>query len=122
VTDARQRLGEIGEQMAADTLLEQGYSLLTRRFRSRFGEIDIVAKDEDTLVFVEVKARTDREFGDPADAVTVQKQRRIVRMAEEYLMLAGGPEMACRFDVVTIDLTLDPPTISLYKDAFRPGW
>jgi len=122
MTHARQRLGEIGEQMARDRLTEAGYSILTCRFRSRFGEIDIVAKDGETIVFVEVKTRTDRAFGDPAEAVTPQKQQKIVRMAEEYVMLERLKDAYCRFDVVAIDLTLDPPIINHYQDAFRPGW
>ena len=122
MTYARQRLGENGEQIACDRLIAAGYSILTRRFRSRFGEIDIVAKHKETVVFVEVKTRTDREFGDPAEAVTPQKQQKIVRMAEEYVMLERLEHAHCRFDVVAIDLTTNPPLVTHYEDAFRPGW
>ena len=122
MTHARQRLGETGERMACDRLIEAGYSILTCRFRSRFGEIDIVAKDKESVVFVEVKTRTDRTFGDPAEAVTPQKQQKIVRMAEEYVLLGRLENTHCRFDVVAIDLTTDPPIVNHYQDAFRPGW
>ena len=108
--------------MAADLLVESGYQILACGFRSRFGEIDIVAKDQETIVFVEVKTRTDREFGDPAEAVTPQKQEKIVRMAEEYVMLEQLENAFCRFDVVAIDLTTEPPIVNHYQDAFRPGW
>jgi putative endonuclease len=69
-----------------------------------------------------VKTRTDREFGDPAEAVTPQKQQKIVRMAEEYVMLERLENAYCRFDVVAIDLTTEPPIVNHYQDAFRPGW
>ena len=108
--------------MASDLLVESGYQILTCGFRSRFGEIDIVARDGETVVFVEVKTRTDREFGDPAEAVTPQKQQKIVRMAEEYVMLERLENAYCRFDVVAIDLTTEPPIVNHYQDAFRPGW
>lgn len=122
MTMARQQLGLRGEELAASELQRRGYVLVERRYRSRFGEIDIIAKDGATVVFVEVKTKTDSRFGDPAEMVTAQKQRRLVSMAEEY---AAGHQLhatPCRFDVVAVDASMAPPKITIYKDAFRPGW
>ncbi len=122
MTIARQQLGERGEGLACGELERLGYLILTRRYRSRFGEIDIVASDAGTVVFVEVKTRTDRSFGDPAEAVTSHKQHRVIAMAEDYASRERLHDKPCRFDVVTVDMTSDPPGITVYRDAFRPGW
>ena len=122
MTIARQQLGERGEALACEELTRLGYSILTRRYRSRFGELDIVCSDAGTTVFVEVKARTDRTFGDPAEAVTRHKQHRVIAMAEDYAARQRLHDKPCRFDVVTVDMTSDPPKITVFKDAFRPGW
>ena len=122
MTFARQRLGIQGESMACDELEKLGYTIIERRYRSRFGEIDVVANDGGTVVFVEVKTKTDSSFGDPAEAVTKQKQRRLVSMAEEYAASHRLDRTPCRFDVVGVDLSAVPSKITVYKDAFRPGW
>lgn len=122
MTFARQRLGIRGESMACDELEKLGYTIIERRYRSRFGEIDVVANDGGTVVFVEVKTKTDSSFGDPAEAVTKQKQRRLVSMAEEYAANHCLDRTPCRFDVVGVDLSAVPSKITVYKDAFRPGW
>jgi putative endonuclease len=119
---ARQQLGRLGEDLACEELQRRGYSILTRGHRSRFGEIDIVARHGGTLVFIEVKTRDSAVCGDPAEAVTPDKQRRVVAMAEDYLTRHGGPDQACRFDVVTVDTSHVPPKVTVYPDAFRPGW
>jgi putative endonuclease len=95
-------LGKSGEDLACRELQRLGYAILARRYRTRYGEIDIVARDGDTVVFVEVKARTTDRYGEPAEAVTLHKQARIAAMAEDFLArrrLAGAP---CRFDVVAV--------------------
>lgn len=122
MTYARQRLGRFGEDLACRELERRGYLILARAHRSRFGEIDIVARHDGTLVFVEVKARDGLRFGDPAEAVTPEKQRRVAAMAEDYLARKGGADGPCRFDVVAIDTSASPPAITVYQDAFRPGW
>ena len=108
--------------MACLELERLGYQILIRRFRSRFGEIDIIAKDGLFVAFVEVKAKTDSRFGDPVEMVDAQKQRRLVSMAEEYVANQSLHNTPCRFDVVAIDASIQPPAITVYKDAFRPGW
>jgi putative endonuclease len=95
-------LGISGEDLACRELERRGYAVLARRYRTRFGEIDIVCRDGPTIVFVEVKARTSDRFGEPAEAVTLHKQIKVAAMAEDYLArrhLQGAP---CRFDVVAI--------------------
>lgn len=122
MTFERQRLGERGETIACDALEKLGYRIIQRRYRSRFGELDVVADEGGTVVFVEVKTKTDGSFSDPIESVTLQKQRRLVSMAEEYVAYCGLDDTPCRFDVVGVDLSVIPPRITLYKDAFRPGW
>jgi putative endonuclease len=118
MTRARQQLGKLGEDLAVEELERRGYAILARRYRTRCGEIDIVAEDRDTLVFVEVKARASAEFGTAAEAVTRHKQRKLAQMATDYLTRAEGPARPCRFDVVAIDDCETCPRIAVYQNAF----
>jgi putative endonuclease len=122
MTMARQRLGERGESLACEALLARGYAILHRRYRTRYGELDVVALHEGVLVFVEVRARGSGRFGHPADSVTAQKQQRVAAMAESYLGLEGAYGRVCRFDVVAVETEVSPPLVTVYPDAFRPGW
>lgn len=122
MTYARQRLGEQGESVACVELESLGYTILERRYRTRFGEIDVIADDHGTVVFVEVKTKTDCSFSDPVESVTKQKQRRLASMAEQYVACHRLDNMPCRFDVVAVDASVAPSRITIYKDAFRPGW
>jgi putative endonuclease len=118
MTMQRQALGRLGEDLAVAELERRGYAILTRRYRTRHGEIDIVARDGETIVFVEVKVKETAEFGTAAEAVTLRKQRRIVSMAVDYLArnrLAGRP---CRFDVVAINGVGAGAQLTVYKGAF----
>ena len=119
MTFERQLLGLVGEDLAARTLEARGYAILERRYRTNRGEIDIVAADGETLVFVEVKARADQEFGTAAECVTPAKQRRVARMAAEYLATHRVADCPCRFDVVAIDFALSAePRVTIYPGAF----
>jgi putative endonuclease len=122
MTLARQALGVHGEELVCRELERRGYALVTRRYRTRLGEIDIVARHGGWVVFIEVKARLDGSFGDPADAVTRQKQRRLAAMAEDYVARHGLRETPCRFDVAAVEMGEEPPRITVFEDAFRPGW
>ena len=114
-----QTAGKAGEELAADALRGIGYAILARRYRTRYGEIDIIAKDECTLVFVEVKARRTDQFGTAAESVSSSKQRRIAAMALDYLGRINRPDALCRFDVVAIDgLGTSQATVNVIKDAF----
>jgi putative endonuclease len=119
VTFARQRLGELGEELAVRELTARGYAILDRRYRTRHGEIDIVCEDAGTIVFVEVRARATPEFGRAAESVTDAKKRKVAAMAVEYLARHRITNRPCRFDVVAIDEALSPvPEISVYPNAF----
>lgn len=122
MTYQRQQLGLEGETTACEELERLGYTIIERRYRTRFGEIDVIADDRGTVVFVEVKTKTDCTFSDPVESVTKQKQRRLVSMAEQYVAYHRLGNTPCRFDVVTVDTSAAPPHITHYKDAFRPGW
>jgi putative endonuclease len=122
MTHARQSFGLYGESLACDELERRGYAIATRRYRTKHGEIDIVARDRDYLVFVEVKARQDGSFGDPEEAVTLRKQQQMVWMATDYLARQNLGDVPCRFDVVSVNTHTTPPTITVIEDAFRPGW
>jgi putative endonuclease len=120
-TDTRQVLGKDGEDLACDELRRRGYAILARRYRTRGGELDIVARDGDTLVFVEVKARRSDEFGAPAEAVTWRKRRKLQAMALDFLTRGRLSEVPCRFDVVAITVGRggEPPRIEVFQAAFE---
>jgi putative endonuclease len=111
-------LGDRGERMAARFLRRQGMRILMRGYTAHHGEIDLIARDGDTLVFVEVKTRRQ---GVPAEAVTPEKQRRITLAALHFLREHGLLEQRCRFDIVAIDWPDDrrEPRIDHIRNAFE---
>jgi len=116
--DRRQALGIRGEDIACEELKRRGYDILDRRFRTRCGELDIVARDHGVLVFVEVRARSGCRFGSPFESVTSQKRRRICAMAETYLFVKQLAGAACRFDVVSVIEEQGVCKVELLKGAF----
>ena len=114
----RQDVGETGENLACRELERRGYAILARRYRLRRGEIDIVARDGETTVFVEVKAREGLDFGAGGEAITALKRRRMAHVAVDYLARHGLTERPCRFDVVSIAFESPTPRIELYQNAF----
>lgn len=114
-----QELGTTGETIACRELQRRGYAILARRYRTRFGEIDIIARDGETIAFVEVKMRASEAFGGPAAAVTLAKQRRLGLAALEYLGRSGLENAPCRFDVVAISVsTSAEPRVDVLRAAF----
>jgi putative endonuclease len=113
-------LGDRGEDVAARFLQGRGYRVLQRSFRVASGEIDIVARDGDWLVFVEVKTRSDDSFAEPAESVTRAKQRRLARAAIAYLRRLGSPPVPpFRFDIVEVVWRpRSKPVLRLHRDAF----
>lgn len=99
----RQLIGKKGEDLACKELERRGHTILARRYRTRFGEIDIVTESQGMVVFVEVKARSSNRFGEAADQIPTWKQRRIAAMALDYLAFVDRLNDDCRFDVVAID-------------------
>ena len=116
------RLGRRGEEVAERYLVSLGYRILERRYRTRTAEIDMIAEDGDTLVFVEVKTRSSLAFGRPAEAVDGRKRARIAGAATVYLARRGAAARSCRFDVVEVlEAEAAPPRIRLIRDAFEAG-
>ena len=115
----QQTAGKRGEELACRELTRRGYAILARRYRTRFGEIDIVCDDGGTVVFVEVKARRSARMGSAAEAVSGRKRRRIAAMALDYLAWTGRLNHRARFDVVAIDgYGTDKVTTRVIVDAF----
>ena len=100
----QKNLGNFGEDCAAKFLEEQGYTIVARNFRIRSAEIDIIAKIAGTIVFVEVKARSNTRHGLPSEAVTIRKQKKIIEAAGVFLQDENFCDCACRFDVIEIFL------------------
>ncbi|MEZ5211847.1 MULTISPECIES: YraN family protein [unclassified Gordonia (in: high G+C Gram-positive bacteria)] len=110
--DRRGQVGRLGEDLAADHVAGLGWRILDRNWRTRYGELDLIAADGTTLVIVEVKTRASRTFTDPVAAVTADKLRRMRLLARQWLAAQppGAPWWEIiRFDVVSIQLDLDRP-------------
>ena len=106
--------GARAEALAADYLAGHGLAVVARNFRTRFGEIDLIARDGDTLVFVEVRLRTRRTFGGAAASITAAKRARLVAAAQGYLAMLGR-EPPCRFDAILLD-ALAPGRVTWERD------
>ena len=116
-------LGKCGEDHACRELERRGYAILARGYRTRFGEIDIIARDGPTIVFVEVKARTDDRYGGGAAAVTLHKQAKMTAVAEDYLARRRLHDVPCRFDVVAIGFSRDGKMlVEVYQNAFEAAY
>jgi len=111
--------GETGEHIGEHYLKGQGYQIVARNVRSPFGEIDLVAKHQKTLVFVEVKTRRSFDFGLPEEAVTKRKKARLGRLASWYLTRYPDSDLPVRFDVLAIQLGGLQPDIRLIQNAFE---
>jgi putative endonuclease len=118
---AHLRRGAHGEKLACRFLRRRGYKILYRNFRGRRGgEIDIVCRDRDTLVFVEVKTRTGEEFGRPIETVHADQRERISRGGLAWLRLLDNPDIVFRFDVVEVVLDEEEtPRLELIRNAFQ---
>lgn len=109
-------IGAEGEERAAAFLVQKGFTLIERNYRSKLGELDLVAEAPDkTLCFIEVKSAKSLNWGDPSFNVNNKKQRQIWKLAEQYLAVRKIKDRACRFDVVSVDGS----RITHYPDAFR---
>ena len=104
MTRRRQRVGKSGEEAARRYLQQKGYRLLDLNFRSPYGEIDIIAFHGSALVFTEVRTRTGSSFGTPAESITAEKLKRLKKTAIFYMQSRYGDEVACRFDLVAVQL------------------
>lgn len=113
------RTGKRGEELAAAYLVEAGYRIVERNYRCFFGEIDIIAREGETLVFAEVKSRRSEAYGTPQLAVGRQKQQKMSRIALHYLSENHLRHCRARFDVVAVKLLPQGPVIELIKNAFE---
>ncbi len=115
-------LGDEGERLAARYLRRQGYKILARRYRTSLGELDLIARDGDCIVFVEVKTRRDIQAGEPHEAVDARKQAQLTRLALAFLKRYRLLEHRARFDVVSIvwEGNSREPKIVHYRNAFEP--
>ena len=114
--------GMRGELVAYAYLRRRGYRIVAHRYRSRTGEVDLIAWDGDILAFIEVKYRRNRLYGGPEEAVGLAKQRQICRAAADYRLGLRRKAAVWRFDIVGIQGSWEDPEVFLIKDAFRePG-
>ena len=112
--------GRWGEQLAVDYLTERGFAILARNYRTKFGEIDIIARRKGLVCFFEVKARGPGSLISPLEAITTAKAKTMKRVAEHYLMKHPRAErMPCSFGVTGIDRASTPPHIECVLDAFE---
>ena len=118
----RKELGRRGEELALRFLKKQGYRIIDRNYVCKLGEMDIIARERDTLVFVEVKARTSTAFGPPQLAVNSSKQRQLSKVALSFLKENRLEDAKARFDVVAILFKPMGEEIELIKDAFELQW
>jgi len=100
----RRETGTLGENIAADHLLQHGYIIRERNFRTREGEIDIIAEKDGTLVFVEVRTKTSKQFGTAEESITERKKKRLTALAEAYLSDCAEQPASCRIDIIAIQL------------------
>jgi putative endonuclease len=117
----KKTIGQEGEDIAAEYLVNNGFEMITRNYRFGHGEIDIIVKDTSNgyLVFVEVKTRQNLEFGEPEYAITKSKIKQLKKIAESYLYEKDISEIECRFDVIAIIWNRETkPKITHYKNAF----
>jgi len=119
MTEARLSLGAWGEDYAAGYLRSRGLKILHRNLRTPVGEIDIIARDRKSLVFVEVKTRQSRTYGQPQEAVGAHKQRQIIRTAQWYLSTHPAGRLQPRFDVVALLKTGDRVQVEHIVSAFE---
>lgn len=112
-------LGKKGEELAIGRLKALKYKILERNFKCPLGEIDIIAREKETIVFIEVKTRRTKDFGGPAAAVGPHKQRQLSRVALAYLNWKRLQNTPARFDVVAVELIPPSPRIEVIRNAFE---
>lgn len=119
MTKERLDLGKFGEELALRKIKRLGYKKIVRNFRCPLGEVDIIARDGDTLVFLEIKTRKGRSIGYAKEAVNARKKRQISKVALAYMKSRDCSDLRARFDVVAISLGRGKPEIEVIKNAFE---
>lgn len=118
----RQDLGQLGEELACVFLKKQGYKILGQNFRTRGGEIDVIAKEGEMVVFVEVKTRISAAFGYPEEAIDERKQHKLAMTAEAYLAVHRLYEADYRIDAIGIEMEQDGRLKNLRHEKDVVGW
>jgi putative endonuclease len=120
--DPRHQLGRRGEHLAEKYLKQQGMKTIARHYSTPVGELDLVMRDGETVVFAEVKTRRDRKWAEPQDAVRYAKQRCLTRAAQWFIHRKGWDDRPCRFDMIGVILPPEgAPEVEHFPDAFPPA-
>lgn len=109
--------GDLGEKLACEYLIKNNYTILETNFTTKIGEIDIIAKEDDIVVFVEVKTRKGSKYGRPHEAVNYKKMQKIIKVAENYILYKNKDDVQYRFDIIEVLLN-EASKINHIKDAF----
>ena len=117
----KDELGKKGEQLAADFLRNNGYTVLSRNWQCGHLEVDVIAENSEFVVFCEVKARSSTVMGNPEECVTAQKQKNLIRAASRYLQMTGKTKEV-RFDIISVVANGEKFTVSHMPRAFEPQW
>ncbi len=112
-------LGKRGEDIAVNDLKKRRYRIIERNYRCRFGEVDIIALEKGTIVFVEVKTRSTHEYGTPEMSVTSRKQQQLAKVALSYLQHHNLLSRDARFDVVSVEMGAEGNRVTIIRDAFE---
>lgn len=114
-------IGNYGEDICTEKLISLGYDILHRNFKCRFGEIDIVAKKQDIISFIEIKSRFSNSYGAPLEAVTYLKTHRIINAAKYYILINGYMNLNVRFDIMEVNFNYKDKKymLNIIEDAFR---
>jgi len=118
LSDFRKRVGNKGESIAEDYLKQKGYKIIHRNYRCRFGEIDIIAKDDDTIVFTEVRTKQNDNFGSPQDSITSTKIDKIAKTALSFIQEKKLTGYSYRFDFIAVKFSQGRPNIEHIENAF----
>jgi putative endonuclease len=118
LTQARLELGRYGEDLAYKRIKRLGYRKIIRNYRCPLGEVDLIANDGDTLVFIEIKTRRGKPTGYAKEAVNARKQRQLSKVALSYMKSNNCSDAKARFDVIAISIKEDKPEIEVVKNAF----
>lgn len=114
-------IGSFGETLARDYLISKGYKILNMNFRNKFGEIDIICKKNDLLIFCEIKSRYSNSFGSPIESITCYKQKQIIKLSELYLISKKYYNFNVRYDIIEVifNTITSSHIINHVQDAFR---
>lgn len=115
----KHRKGRLGEDIAKEHLVRQGFNILEHGFRCKLGEVDLVAEKGKELYFIEVKTRWSSNYGNPLESITFVKQRQVIKAARFYLAKKRRPDTFCHLSAIGVDMSRAKPKVEFIKDAFE---